>query len=171
MRFPKIISATPDGLATRYADARRALTLASVTIALWLITLATTGLIGGYLNPVLAQSSCQIDFGILQKKRMGYIATLNKQAKARKGKLDPRRACPTLRRLASAEAEMLKYMKKNKGWCNIPDKPIAQMTQTRARTAKLAGQACRAARTVRRRGPPRGAARVPQRPKLPSGPL
>ena len=125
--------------------------------------------------PAAAQSSCQIDFQILTKKRMGYINALNKDAKRRKGKLNPSTACPRLRGLAKAEAEMLSYMKKNQKWCGIPEDPIKQMEETRKKTAALAGQACKAAAQIKRmrsqarRAQSRSAS--PPRPRLPSGPL
>ncbi|MCC2098678.1 MAG: hypothetical protein KDJ29_17415 [Hyphomicrobiales bacterium] len=126
------------------------------------------------VRPAAAQSSCQIDFGILQKKRMTHINALNKSVKRNKGKLDPRTACPRLRNLAAVEREMVTYMKKNKSWCQIPDDPINQMASTSKKTAAMAGKACRAVAMARKAA---AAARrsqnqnLPQRPKLPSGPL
>ena len=125
-----------------------------------------------------AQTSCQIDFGIMQKQRIAEVQALNRSAKRRKGKLDPATACPRLRKLAAIERKMVKYMKDNKAWCAIPDGPIAQMTQSSKRTAITAGRACKAARNFRRakalarrqqRQQSQGIAA--QRPKLPSGPL
>ncbi len=130
---------------------------------------------GGFgVSTAAAQSSCQIDFGILQKKRMAQIQALNASVKRNKGKLDARTACPRLRRLAAVEREMVAYMKKNKNWCQIPDEPIKQMTTTSAKTAKTAGDACRAVAMARKAAAQaRGAAQsnAIQRPKLPSGPL
>lgn len=155
----------------------------------WLAKLAATGvfvatLVFGVLtgatfdtaiSPAAAQSSCQIDFGIMQKNRTAQIAALNKSAKRRKGKLDPGFACKRLRNLAAIERKMVAYMKKNKSWCGIPDQPIEQMTKSSAGTAKMAGRACKAAVTMRRA---RAQARrqqsqgiAAQRPKLPAGPL
>lgn len=144
---------------------------------------AAFGLVAGILGvpglhaiaPAAAQSSCQIDFKLLTDKRMSFINALNQDAKRRKGKLDPRSACPRLRGLAKAEAAMLEYMKKNQKWCGIPEEPIKQMEGTRSKTAALAGQACKAAAQIRRMQSPARRAQsglsAPPRPKLPSGPL
>ncbi len=121
-----------------------------------------------------AQSSCQIDFGHMQKARVAQIQALNKSAKRGKGKLNPMTACPRLRKLAAIERKMVKYMKDNKAWCGIPDAPIQQLTKTSKQTAATAGRACKAAAMMRRA---RAQARrqsqgiAAQRPKLPSGPL
>lgn len=130
----------------------------------------------GSIAPASAQSSCQIDFDLLTKKRLGFITALNADAKRRKGKLDPRTACPRLRGLAVAEGAMLAYMKKNQKWCGIPDEPIKQMETTRQKTASLAGQACKAAAQIQRmqtqaRRNAQNPGGAPARPKLPSGPL
>ncbi|MGE3643560.1 MAG: hypothetical protein AB7F96_06875 [Beijerinckiaceae bacterium] len=133
------------------------------------------------IAPAAAQSSCQIDFGILTKKRLALVAALNKDAKRRKGKLDPRTACPKFRALAAAEGAMLSYMKKNKNWCGIPDEPIKQIEATRQKTVTIAGQACKAAKMMnaaiakakrmQQQQAAGAAAAAPPRPKLPSGPL
>lgn len=123
---------------------------------------------------VLAQDSCQRDFSIIQKKRMAQIAALNKMAKRNKGKMDPRAACPRLRRLAKIEAELVGYMKKNKDWCQIPDNAIQGATKARARTVQLSGQACAVAAKIRRmqrQARQNAGPAAPPRPKLPAGPL
>jgi len=136
--------------------------------------LGATALLDARLSPAAAQSSCEIDFGIMQTKRNEHIEALNVQAKKNKGQLDPRSACPRLRNLAAVEKEMHEYMTKNQRWCNIPAEPITQMEETQKRTAELATQACRAAAQIRRQeeAAKRGqAGGMPQRPKLPAGPL
>lgn len=147
-------------------------------LSLFAGVLLSTGLgLPGTVAPAMAQSSCQIDFELLTKKRMSYIEALNKDAKRRKGKLDPSTACPRLRGLAGAEGAMLAYMKKNQKWCGIPEEPIKQMEDTRAKTASLAGQACKAAAQISRmqsqarRNAQNQGGGAPARPKLPSGPL
>lgn len=114
----------------------------------------------------LAQS-CNEDIGAIQKKRNGHLEALNKMTKANGGKLDPVASCPRLRTLAALEREMLAYMEKNQNWCSIPDEIIEQVKTGSARTAEVAGQACKIAAQARQMQQQA----APAAPALPRGPL
>jgi hypothetical protein len=150
----------------------------SLPVVAVLGAMATPALFLASSGTAVAQSSCQIDFGILQKQRVAQIQALNREAKRRKGKLDPVTACSKLRNLAAIERKMVKYMTENKSWCGIPDGPIQQMTTSSKRTGATAGQACKAASNfrrakalARRQQQQQSQGLAAQRPKLPSGPL
>ncbi len=128
------------------------------------------------IAPASAQSaSCQNDFAELNKKLEGKIASLNALSKGKKKQLDPAAACPRLRDLAGTERQLLAYMKKEQSWCGIPDDLIQKFTERANNTARISGQACRAASMqsqMRKQAQQQAAQPVAdQRPKLPSGPL
>lgn len=113
--------------------------------------------------------SCNDDIGGFQQKRNVQLEALNKMTKANEGKLDPVASCPRLRNLAAVERDMLAYMQKNQGWCSIPEQIIEQVKAGAARTAEVAGQACKIAAQARQQqsaGPLAAPA-----PALPRGPL
>lgn len=116
----------------------------------------------------LAQS-CNEDIGAIQQKRNAQLEALNKMTKANGGKLDPVASCPRLRTLASLEREMLAYMEKNQSWCSIPEQIIEQVKTGSARTAQVAGQACKLAAQARQMQQQQSIA--PAGPALPRGPL
>lgn len=128
------------------------------------------------MGPAKAQSaSCQSDFQALNKKLETQVAALNALSKGKGKQIDPSAACPRLRNLAATERELLAYMKKEKAWCNIPDDIIEAITKRSANSARIAGQACKAAsmqqqmRKQAQQGAQQGG--PDPRPKLPSGPL
>ncbi len=94
------------------------------------------------LVPTLARADCGDDLGALMKKRMAQVTALNQITRTHGGKLEPISACPRLKALAVAEAEVVAYMTKNKDWCSLPDDLVAKMSQSRARTASVAVKAC-----------------------------
>lgn len=127
-------------------------------------------------QPVYAQAaSCQAEFASLNKKLEGQIASLNSLTKGKKKQLDPAAACPRLRSLAATERQLLAYMKKEKSWCGIPDDLIQKFTERSNNTARITGQACKAAamQAQMRRQAEQQAASGPaeQRQRLPAGPL
>lgn len=117
----------------------------------------------------LAQS-CNDDIGAIQQKRNTQLEALNKITKANKGKLDPVSACPRLRTLAALEREMLAYMQKNQSWCSIPDQLVEQVKTGSARTAQIAGQACKIAAQAKQMQSQQQS-QGPAAPALPRGPL
>ena len=126
--------------------------------------------------PAMAQSaSCQTEFANLNKKLEGHVASLNALRGGKKKQLDAGAACPRLRNLAAAERQLLAYMKKEQSWCGIPDELIQKFTERSNNTARIAGQACKAAamqKQMIRQQEQQAAGPAPDaRPKLPTGPL
>jgi hypothetical protein len=119
--------------------------------------------------PAALAQSCNDDLGGFQERRGVHLEALNKMTKANQGKLDPVASCPRLRNLASIEREMLAYMQKNQSWCSIPDQIIEQVKAGAARTAEVAGQACKIAAQARQQQS--GGPLAPAAPALPRGPL
>lgn len=89
-----------------------------------------------------AKADCNADFSAMMSKRVNAITALNAISKQHGGKLDPVEACPKLRSLAAAEANVVSYMDKNKAWCGLPDDIVVKMTETHAKTEVYAAKAC-----------------------------
>jgi len=131
------------------------------------------GLILNGTTAALAQD-CNADVGALMKKRQDTMASLNENAKANKGKLDPATGCVKLRALIATDHAIDAYFKKNKEWCSIPDDAIASMTTDIEKTTAVAAQACANAEKMKKQQQQQAAggnALGEQAQKLPSGPL
>ncbi len=108
------------------------------------------------------------------KKRSDTMASLNENAKANKGKLDPVAGCVKLRALVAADHAIDAYFKKNKEWCSIPEDAIAGMTADIEKTSAVAAQACSIAEKMKKQQQLQAAGGNvlgEQAQKLPAGPL
>jgi hypothetical protein len=133
----------------------------------------SAGLVFGGSTAAIAQD-CNAEVGVLMKKRMDMMASLNENAKANKGKLDPVAGCTKLRALVVADRAIEAYFKKNKDWCSIPDDATANMTADIEKTTAVAAQACSIADKMKKQQEQQaaggGALGEPAQ-KLPTGPL
>jgi hypothetical protein len=134
---------------------------------------AAAGLILNGASAALAAQDCNAEVGVLMKKRMDMMASLNENAKANKGKLDPVAGCVKLRALVSADRAIEAYFKKNKEWCSIPDEATANMTADIEKTTAVAAQACSIADKMKKQQEQQAAGGGLGEPaqKLPTGPL
>ena len=128
------------------------------------------------LAPGLARADCGPDIQGLMAKRTNAIGAINQITRAHGGKLEPIAACPKLRALAAVEGEVVAYMTKNKEWCSLPDDLVSKMTESRTRTAGVAGKACDFAVKMKKMQEQQAQAATQQQQqlpavKLPSGPL
>jgi hypothetical protein len=139
------------------------------------ITLALGLALPAMFAPVAAHADCNVDIGVLMKKRLGDITALNQITKTHAGKLDATLACPRLRSLAAVEGQVVAYMTKNKDWCNIPDDIVSKMTASRTRTTGIAAKACDFAVKIKKMQAQQAQAAQQQQQqqalKLPAGPL
>lgn len=146
-----------------------------MTVALrWGSGIASIALVLG--TAAIAQADCNTDFAALMSKRTAQIEALNRNSKSHGGKLDPVAACPQLRNLAAAEAQVVAYIEKNKDWCGLPDDIAEKMTATRSKTEGFASKACGVAvkmKQMQAEQQKQAQSQQQQEPaiKLPTGPL
>lgn len=110
-------------------------------------------------GPAMAMpASCQIEFQKKTAERESAVARINAMMKRRPS---AQQACNAFNGLVGIENRMLKWMQDNKDWCQLPDEAINQMSEARARTRQVSGQACTAARRQAQEGVAGGANRAP----------
>ena len=97
--------------------------------------------------PAQAQSNgCQDGQNILVE-RQTLVQQLNKTTTKDK-KIDPRGACPVLRKMVTNGESGLKWIEANKDWCQIPDQLAQGFAQDHEKVKTLRTQACEAAAKI-----------------------
>ena len=93
--------------------------------------------------PAFAQSSSCQDAQKFMSERSSLIQGLNKSA-GKDRKLDPRTACPALRRLVANGETGIKWFDANKDWCQVPDPVVSTFKKEHEQIKDLRGKACEA---------------------------
>lgn len=97
--------------------------------------------------PASAQANTCADGQKYFVTRQSLMDQLNKSAVKNK-QLDPRAACPILRKIVANGEEGVKWLEGNKDWCQVPG-PVAEgFTEEVGKLKDLRGKACDAAAKI-----------------------
>jgi hypothetical protein len=89
------------------------------------------------------ENECSVG-GELFQKRAQLIEVLNKMG----AQTSPQDVCSKITPLVQNGTSLLKWMKKEKEWCKIPDDLIERLTNDHTQSSKIQKQSCDAAKSM-----------------------